>query len=407
MDQILLVKSLLLTLPLAFIGGRLLPLQGPLRWLVGAVLGYAVALALLTWMPSGTMSYVVSFVIMASIYSVLALGLNVQWGYTGLFNIGIAAFFAVGAFTSALFTTAPPSGALAAFTQQWFGLSAPFLVGVVAAGIAAGILAFLVGIPTLRLREDYLAIATIGIAEVTRLIFQSERWLANGPQPLRGIPQPLKCLVESSTCGWLPGPVASFFDPLSARDYTYVYLFVASLAVIVVYLVLERVIRSPWGRVLRAIREEEDSAAMSGKNVAAFRMQAFVVGAVIMGMGGALYAHYMVSIDYSHFDPLHATFLVWVMLMLGGSGNNTGAIFGAFLIWGVWTGTNFAIDAIRPALAAISPDLPARGPYIRYLFIGILMIVILLYRPKGVLGEERYVSAGSDAAPRPEKKAAT
>src|SRR5690625_2571987 len=124
---------------------------------------------------------------MASIYAVLTLGLNVQWGYTGLFNIGIAAFFSVGAFTTALFTTVPPAGAFASFTQQLFGLNAPFVIGVIAGGVVAAIVAWLVGIPTLRLREDYLAMATIGIAELTRLIFQNERWLANGPQPMRGI----------------------------------------------------------------------------------------------------------------------------------------------------------------------------------------------------------------------------
>jgi branched-chain amino acid transport system permease protein len=164
--------------------------------------------------------------------------------------------------------------------------------------------------------------------------------------------------------------------------------------------VLERAIRSPWGRVLRAVREEEESAAMSGKDVARVKLQAFVVGAVIMGVGGALYAHYMVSIDYSHFDPLYATFLIWVMLMLGGSGNNRGAILGAFVIWGVWTGTAFLVDALRPALVVISPTLPARGPYLRLLFIAVLLLVILLYRPRGLIGEEKFVSRHSgDAGP--------
>jgi len=388
-----LVKAFLLTVPVAFLATQLLrslPLLP--RILLGIVAGFGVALAAVLWVPSGIMSYLVSFVIMASIYAVLTLGLNVQWGYTGLFNIGIAAFFAVGAFTSALFTTAPPSGALAAFSQQLFGFGAPFLVGLIAAGIVSGLLALLIAGPTLRLREDYLAIATIGIAEVTRLVFQNERWLANGPQPMRGIPQPLHCLVENPVCSWLPGPIAGLFEGFTARDYTFVYLFIASLVVLVVYIVLERAIRSPWGRVLRAIREEESSVAMSGKNVAAFRMQSFILGAIIMGMGGSLYAHYMVSIDYSHFDPLYATFLVWVMLMLGGSGNNRGAILGAFLIWGVWTGTTFIIDLARPALAAISSDLPARGPYLRYLLVGLLLLLILLYRPKGVIPEEKYVS---------------
>lgn len=396
MTQANLAKMILLALPLMFLAWRLLPGRPAVR-LAGAVLaGALVSFLLITFIPSGNLSYIVSFVTMASIYSVLTLGLNVHWGFTGLFNIGIAAFFAVGAFTSALFTTLPPEGAFAAFSTQWFGFGSPFLIGVLAAGIVSGVLAFLVGIPTLRLREDYLAIATIGIAEVTRLVFQNERWLANGPQPLRGIPQPLKCLVTDPVCSWLPGPLRSTFEALGPRDYTFVYLVVVTLFVFLIYLVLERMLRSPWGRVLRAIREEEASASMNGKNVASFRMQAFVVGAVIMGMGGALYAHYMVSIDYSQFDPLHATFIIWVMLMLGGSGNNRGAILGAFVIWGVWTGSSFLIDLVRPALGAISPALPVRAPYLRFTLIALLLLFILLYRPKGILGEEKHVSTAAE-----------
>lgn len=388
-----LVRGVLLILPLALLVGRLLPAWPPVARLpISLLVGGLVAFAIALWLPPGVVAYLVSFAIMASIYAVLALGLNIQWGYTGLFNIGIAGFFAIGAFTTALVTTTMPTGPIAAFTQQWFGLGAPFVVGVLAAGAVAGVVALLVGYPTLRLRGDYLAIATIGIAELIRLVFQNERWLANGPQPLHGIPQPLSCLVRDPVCPWLPAPLQAFFAPLAPRDYTFIYLLIVTLSVVVIYLVLERAIRSPWGRVLRAIREEEDSAAMSGKDVASFRMQAFVVGAVIMGIGGALYAHHMISIDFSHFDPLHATFLIWVMLMLGGSGNHRGAILGAFVIWAIWSGTPFVIDMLRPVLAAISPDLPARGPYLRLLFIAVLLILILLYRPKGLLGEEKAVS---------------
>ncbi len=404
MSDVALIKSLLLTLPLAFLTWRALPAGWPVlaRLAGGLVGGWAIAAAVTLLVPSGLMAYLVSFAIVGSIYAVIALGLNVQWGYTGLFNIGIAAFFSIGAFTTALVTTTMPTGVMAGFTQQAFGLGAPFLVGVVAAGATAGLLALLVGGPTLRLREDYLAIATIGIAEVVRLIFQNERWLANGPQPLRGIPQPLNCLVRDAGCEWLPAPVMALFAPLAPRDYTFVYLVIAALFVILTFLVLERAIRSPWGRVLRAVREEEDAAAMSGKDVARIKLQAFTVGAVIMGIGGALYAHYMVSIDYSHFDPLYATFLIWVMLMLGGSGNNRGAILGAFVIWGVWTGTAFFVDMLRPALAAISPDLPARGPYLRLMFIAIVLLLILLFRPKGLIGEEKFVSRLSGGREQPQ-----
>ncbi len=397
MTPLILAKSALLAVPLWLFLASVLKIASPsLRYAAGLVLGFGAAAVLNLLVPSGVLSYVTSFLLMGSIYAVLTLGLNVQWGYTGLFNIGIAAFFSLGAFTAALVTTVKPTGMAATFTQQAFGLGAPFLIGLIAAGLASGVLAFLIGKPTLRLRDDYLAIATIGIAELVRLVFQNERWLANGPQPLRGIPQPLSCLVSESGCSYLPGFVNDLFAALTPRDYPFVYVAIVALVLFVTFRVLERAIRSPWGRVLRAVREEEASAAMNGKDVAAFRMQAFVVGAVIMGVGGALYAHYVVSIDYSHFDPLYGTFLIWVMLMLGGSGNNRGAILGAFLVWAIWSGTSFLVDLLRPTLAAISPDLPSRGPYVRFLLISFLMLFVVLYRPRGVLPEEKVVSLERD-----------
>jgi branched-chain amino acid transport system permease protein len=314
----------------------------------------------------GLLAYVVSFLIMGGIYGVFCLGLNVQWGYTGLFNIGIAGFFMVGAYTSALLTTPMPTGIYAQYVQQLFGLDLPFLVGLVGAGLVSGTIAVLVGIPTLRLREDYLAIATIGIAETIRLVFNNERWLANGPQGLAGLPAPLASQVSP---GW----------------YNYFYLAIVLLVVAVVYLTIERGIRSPWGRVLRAVRENENAAAMLGKDVERFRMQALVLGSVIMGLGGALYAHYVRAISPDAFDPLYATFLIWVMVMLGGSGNNKGALVGAFMVWGIWTGTAFLTDRL-PA------TLQARAPYVRFLLIGLLLEVILVLRPQGILGEEKLVS---------------
>jgi branched-chain amino acid transport system permease protein len=155
---------------------------------------------------------------------------------------------------------------------------------------------------------------------------------------------------------------------------------------------LERISRSPWGRVQRAVRDEENSAAMSGKPVTFFRIESFVVGSFIMGVGGAIYAHYVVSIDYSHFNPLFATFIVWVMLMLGGSGNNKGAILGAFVVWAVWTGTQSLVDLIAPALSIISPDLPSRSAYFRWMLVAILLAAIVLYRPEGIIRERKRVS---------------
>jgi branched-chain amino acid transport system permease protein len=316
---------------------------------------------------SGLLSYLVSLAIMGGIYAIFALGLNVQWGYTGLFNIGLAGFFAVGAYTSALITTPMPEGVYARYVQQLVGLNLPFPLGLLGAALICGLLGLIIGLPTLRLRGDYLAIATIGIAETIRLVFNNETWLANGPRGLTGLPQPLRTWVEP-------------------QHYNYLYLCIVLLAVAVVYWAVERGIRSPWGRVLRAIREDEVATAMHGKHVFAFKLQAMVLGAALMGLGGALYAHYVRAISPDVFTPLFATFLIWVMLMLGGSGNNKGAILGAFLVWGIWTGSTFITDHTLP------PFWAARAPYVRLLLIGLILELIILWRPQGILGEERRVS---------------
>jgi branched-chain amino acid transport system permease protein len=314
----------------------------------------------------GYIAYLVSLAIMAGIYAVFALGLNIQWGYTGLFNIGIAGFFAIGAYTSAMVTTPMPTGIYAQYVHQIFGLNLPFVFGLLGAAIVCGIVALLIGIPTLRLGEDYLAIATLGIAETVRLIFNNETWLANGPRGLMGLPQPFHKLVEPN-------------------NYNYIYLIIIVLTMVIIYLLIERAIRSPWGRVLRAIREDEVSASMSGKDIFNFKMQSLVFGAMVMGIGGALYAHYTKAISPSVFTPLYGTFIIWVMLMAGGSGNNKGAILGAYVIWGIWIGTTFLTDFMPHTLKA-------RAPYIRFLVIGVLLEFILIYRPQGLLGEEKKVS---------------
>lgn len=314
----------------------------------------------------GLIAYLVSLAIMAGIYAVFCLGLNIQWGYTGLFNIGIAGFFCIGAYTSAMMTMPRPTGVYANYVKVVVALDMPFVIGLAGAALVCGLIAYFIGRITLRLREDYLAITTIGIAETVRLIFNNEHWLANGPRGLTGLPQPLSGLVEP-------------------QYYNYIYLVIVAVVVILVYLAIERAIRSPWGRVLRAIREDEISAAMSGKDISSFKLQSFVFGAMVMGVGGALYAHYTKAISPDVFTPLYGTFIIWVMLIAGGSGNNKGAILGAYSVWGIWIGTKFLTDLLPIALKA-------RAPYIRFLLIGILLEIILIRRPQGLLGEEKKVS---------------
>ncbi|WP_067561022.1 branched-chain amino acid ABC transporter permease [Halofilum ochraceum] len=391
MDHETLLKAGFVAFPLVILGLWLIPLRPALRVAAALALGAALALLLSVSLTPGNLAYLTSFATMAGIYAILTLGLNIQWGYTGHLNFGIAGFFAVGAFTTALFTTSAPTGTMAQYTQQAFGLEMPFLVGIAAAAVISGVVALLIAVPVLRLRMDFLAIATIGIAEIIRRIFQNERWLANGPQPLRGIPQPGRCLFEDG-CGWSPEWLIWLLGPLEQRDYNFFYLIIVTLFVVAIYWLAERAVRSPWGRMLRATRDEESSTAMSGKNVPWVRIQSFVFGAIIMGIGGAIYAHYVITIDYSHFRPLFATFLVWVMLMLGGSGNNRGALLGAFVVWGVWSGTAFLAGALEPVLAAIHSELPERANYLRWLFVALLLAGIVLFRPQGILAEETVVS---------------
>ena len=315
----------------------------------------------------GILNYGVGFAIMAGIYSIFSLGLNVHWGYTGLFNIGIAGFFAVGAYTSALMTTPPPEASLVedfVFGGNWAGLAFLdlgidlwFILGLAAAATACGAIALIIGYVTLRLRDDYLAIATLGIAETVRLFFLNEKWAANGSKGLYRIPEFLG-------------------DWVSPQHYDYLYLVVVLVVLGILFLAVERVVHSPWGRVLRAVREDEVAAEASGKDVSRFKLQAFILGAVIMGIGGALYAHHIRFISPVTFDPLLATFVIWAMLMVGGSGNNRGAILGAFVVWGIWSGTQF--------LPGVFSD-----PNLRLFMIGALIVTVILLRPGGLLGEER------------------
>lgn len=306
----------------------------------------------------GILSYLIFFLIMAGIYAIMTLGLNIQWGYTGLLNFGIAGFWAVGAYTSAIITK--PS-----VTEHLGGFGLPFIVGIIVSGIVCGILALLIGIPTIKLREDYLGIATIGVAEIIRLIIKNEEWLTNGVRGISGIPKPLYTIF--------------------AGDYNLFFLLLVLLIIVVLYLSIEKGIRSPWGRVLKGIREDEEVVKAAGKNVTRYRLEALVFGAVVMGIGGSLYAHFTSFISAKAFEPMQGTFLIWVMLIVGGSGNNLGALFGSLLIWGIWTGTEFFTTMLPASIAT-------QAAALRVILIGILLEIVLLTKPEGLLGEKKSTS---------------
>lgn len=303
---------------------------------------------------TGLSSYLVFFLTFAGIYALLAQGLNVQWGFAGMLNVGVAAFFAIGAYASAILTSGAAAGHLGGFGLPW-------PLGLIGAMAVAALLGLAIGLVTLNLRSDYLAIASIGIAEIVRLVLKNEAWLTGGVRGIAGIPRPLD--------GVVPGQNAL------------VLLALVLLLVAVVYWGLERIHRAPWGRVQRGIRDNEAAARAMGKNSLAFRLQAFVIGCALMGLSGAVYAHFVGFISPEAFDPVFATFIVWVMLIAGGSGNNKGAILGAFVIWGVWSGTQM-----------IASQLPAeyvtQASALRVLLIGALLQLILIFRPEGLLPEK-------------------
>ena len=301
----------------------------------------------------GFLTFLVFFLTLAGIYAVMSLGLNVQWGFSGQFNIGIAGFWAVGSYTAAILTTGQ-----SVFHLGGFGLH--FVVGLVVAALLSALLALLVGLLCVNLRTDYLAIATIGIGEIVRLVLKNEDWLTNGVRGIPGIPRP--------------------FAEYGRDAQQLLFLGIVLVTIVVVYVALERANRAPWGRVQRAIRENESATIAAGKNVLRYRLEAFVLGSAIMGVGGALYAHFVGFISPEAFDPLFTTFVVWVMLIAGGSGNNKGAVLGAFLIWAVWSGTQF-LTGYLPV------EFTARAGALRVLLVGVLLQVILLARPQGLLPE--------------------
>jgi len=280
--------------------------------------------------------------VMIIIYIIFAMSLNLEVGYTGLFNFGHVAFFGIGAYTSALLTL-----------QQ-----VPFELSLFIALAMAGLWGFLLSIPSLRLRGDYFGIVTLGFGEIIRMVFQNEVWLTRGPMGLPGIPKPILFSYRFAT---LP-------------QYLLLTLGFAALT----FLILRIILRSPFGRVLRAIREDEVAAEALGKNVFFFRIKSFVIGSLFAGLAGTLWGHYTTFISPGDFTLLE-TILVLLIVVLGGKGTEWGPVLGAFVLI-------FFQESLRFL------RLPAE--WTRYLaplqqmIFGGLLIVLMIFRPEGLLKEK-------------------
>ncbi|MBT8455398.1 MAG: branched-chain amino acid ABC transporter permease [Rhodobacteraceae bacterium] len=308
----------------------------------------------------GVISYLVFFATTASILAIAVLGLNLQWGNTGLFNGGVVAFFGAGAYATLILGGTPQAGHLGGF-ELFYPLA---LLGGMA---AAGLLAWIVGLLTLRLRHDYLAIATFGVAVAFENLMRNAEWLAGGAKGVRGFERPLR---EALGDGFL---------------YNLLFFAVVLVILIATYLFLERLVASPFGRLLRAIREDEEAAQSLGKNPTKIRLTAFVTGSVILGLAGGLYGTFYAFVSPQDVLPT-LTFQIWAMLIVGGAGNNRGAIFGAFLIWGAWTASGWALSRFAPVEAQLYTG------SVQFILIGSVIVGMLMWRPQGLLPEKLVVS---------------
>jgi neutral amino acid transport system permease protein len=362
--------------------------------------------------------YLVFLTIYVGLYALFALGLNLQWGYAGLINFGHVAFMTVGAYTTVLLSSQ----------------GVPLVLAVIAGIAIAALLGLLIGMSTLRLREDYLAIVTIGVSEMLRLVALNEDWLTKGSFGVRGFPLPLELfdpnllqkylLIATLTVlaifaaeqlwsglrsQWKEGKEiqGSSYQPtqkfslitwgiiglgiiltiyvngcFALLDYNYKagLMLLVLWTVALVYWGLELLAKSPWGRVLKAIREDEEIATALGKNVFWYKLQAFMLGGAIAGVAGAFYAWQLTTIYPSNFETL-VTFNVWTMVVLGGAGKNPGALLGAIIFWAYDALTRFYL----PKLGWF--DSSQEGAF-RVMIIGLILMVLMVWRPQGILGKK-------------------
>ncbi len=426
---------------------------------LGLFAGMFAVLAMVAMFQSPQLA--VTILNMSLISAIMALGVNMQWGYAGLFNVGVMGFTAVGGLAVVLISQPPVPEAWAAgglgillglmlgaatilaavlvykrmapsklrglaifavLVVGWFVTSQVFapakqavqavnpasegflggaglpviLAWPVGAVFAAGV-AWLVGKVSLGLRADYLAIATLGISEIVIAVLKHERWLARGVNNVTGIDRPVPRPVDlqpqpwvqslADTLGWSLSQTASVVSGLG-----YAALFTLVLALLI--WLAERALNSPWGRMMRAIRDNEVSARAMGKDVTRRHLMIFVLGSAVCGLAGAM----MVSMDGQltpgSYEPLRFTFLIWVMVIVGGSGNNWGSVLGAFVIWFLWVQVEPAgrwfMDLVTSGMSDTSDlrqHLLASAAYMRLLTMGVALLLMLRFAPRGLIPE--------------------
>ena len=397
------------------------------------------------------------------ISAIMALGVNIQWGYAGLFNVGIMGFAALGGLAAVIISMPPVTEAVTAggwgillglllgaltialaiilyrvmpsgwpraiaigvviiigymLARRIFvpaaelveavepaksgylgGLGLPVVLAWPVGGALAGLVAWVVGKITLGLRSDYLAIATLGISEIIVAILKHEDWLSRGVKNVIGIPRPttVPYEIDLQQSDWFVELSAQLgADPVTFSS-IYVKLSYALLFLVVLAIVLwlsERALKSPWGRMMRAIRDNEVSANAMGKDVTKRHLQVFIIGSIVVGIAGAMLTTLDGQLTPSSYQPLRFTFLIWVMVIVGGSGNNWGAILGGFIIWFFWIQAEpiglWLMDVVTAGMDDTSPlrdHLLNSAAHMRLMTMGIILLLVLRFSPRGVIPE--------------------
>ncbi|MBP1804309.1 branched-chain amino acid ABC transporter permease [Rubellimicrobium aerolatum] len=406
-------------------------------------------------------NYALTVVNMGLISAIMALGVNLQWGFAGLFNVGVMGFVALGGLATVLVATPPQPeawsagglrviaglalgaltvvalvvlrgrmtagrgralalvvvGVLGFLAARWVldpgvlaveavnpsvsgnlgGLGLPVLLAWPAGGLLAAGAAWIIGKTALGLRSDYLAIATLGIAEIILAVMKNEDWLARGVKNVVGLPAPVPQEIALQTDPAFVARAASL--GLSAVDASTLWvkvLYLGLFAVVLAGLLLlaQLALKSPWGRMMRAIRDNEVAAEAMGKDVTARHLQIFVLGSALCGIAGAMMVTLDGQLTPGSYQPLRYTFLIWVMVIVGGSGNNWGAVLGGFLIWWLWVIVEPVGNALFGALATVlPPDSPIAShlqdasAHMRLLTMGLVLLLMLRFSPRGLIPE--------------------
>ncbi len=400
---------------------------------------------------------------MGLISAIMALGVNMQWGYAGLFNVGVMGFVALGGLGAVLVSMPPVAEAWAAggarvllalavavatiagavalwkrlrgrrarglvlavflvigfFLFRWLfdpavaaieavnpagtgylgGLGLPVLIGWPVGGLLAAGAAWIVGKTALGLRSDYLAIATLGIAEIIIAVLKNEDWLSRGVKNVVGIPRPWPVPYEielQDSAAFVARMQGWGLDPVSASAIVVKLLYALLFAVILLALIWlsQKALNSPWGRMMRAIRDNEVAAEAMGKDVTGRHLQIFILGSAVVGLAGAMLVTLDGQLTPGTYNPLRFTFLVWVMVIVGGSGNNWGAVLGGFLIWFLWVQVEpiglWIMEQITAGMAedsAIRQHLIKSAAHMRLLTMGVILLLVLRFSPRGLIPE--------------------